>query len=56
MLNLEILDKMFQFELHPLTGEIRTKFLVYDKGGVIKHVKAFIVVFSRKPKNASVRV
>ena len=33
-------DKMFQFELHPHTGEIRTEILVYEKGGVIKHVKA----------------
>ena len=30
---------MFQFELHPQTGEIRTKSLVYEKGGVIKHVE-----------------
>ena len=35
-----IWDKMFQFELHPQTGEIRTEILVYEKGGVIKHVKA----------------
>ena len=31
---------MFQFELHPHTGEIRTEILVYDKGGLIKHVEA----------------
>ena len=31
---------MFQFELHPHTGEIRTEILVYEKGGVIKHVEA----------------
>ena len=31
---------MYQFELHPHTGEIRTEILVYDKGGVIKHVEA----------------
>ena len=31
---------MFQFELHPNTGEINTKILVYEKGGVIKHVEA----------------
>ena len=31
---------MFQFELHPHTDEIRTEILVYEKGGVIKHVKA----------------
>ena len=26
---------MFQVELHPHTGEIRTEILVYEKGGVI---------------------
>ena len=31
---------MFQFELHPYIGEIRTDILVYEKGGVIKHIKA----------------
>ena len=31
---------MFQFELHPHTGEIRMDIMVYEKGGVIKHVKA----------------
>ena len=31
---------MFQFELHPPLGEIRTDILVYEKGGVIKHIKA----------------
>ena len=31
---------MFQFELHSHTGEIRTGILVYEKGGVIKHVEA----------------
>ena len=31
---------MFQFELHPHTGEIRLEILVYEKGGVIKYVKA----------------
>ena len=35
-----IQDKMFKFELHPHTGEIHTKILVYDKGGVIKHLEA----------------
>ena len=30
---------MFQFELHPHTGEIRTEILVNEKDGVIKHVK-----------------
>ena len=34
------LKKMFQFELHPHTGEIRTEILVCEKGGVMKHVKA----------------
>ena len=31
---------MFQFELYPPIGEIRTDILVYEKGGVIKHIKA----------------
>ena len=31
---------MFQFELHPHAGEIRTEVLVYEKGRVIKHVEA----------------
>jgi hypothetical protein len=31
---------MFQFELHPHTAEIRREILVYEKGGVIKHVEA----------------
>ena len=31
---------MFQFELHPHTGEIRTNIWVHGKGDVIKHVKA----------------
>ena len=31
---------MFQFELHPHTGEICTEILVYEKGGVIIQVKA----------------
>ena len=31
---------MLKFELHPHTGEIWTKILLYKKGGVIKHVKA----------------
>ena len=31
---------MFQFEFHPHTGEIRTEILLYEKGGVIKHVEA----------------
>ena len=36
---LTIKKKKFQFEFHPLTGEIRTDILVYQKGGVIKHIK-----------------
>ena len=31
---------MFQFELHPHVGEFRTDMLVYNKGGLIKHIKA----------------
>ena len=31
---------MFQFELHPHIGKIRTDILVHTKGGVIKHIKA----------------
>ena len=31
---------MFQFELHPHIGEIRMEILVYEKDGVIKHIKA----------------
>ena len=31
---------MYQDELHPHTGEIRTKILGYEKVGVIKHVEA----------------
>ena len=31
---------MFQFELHPHTGEINTEIFVYEKGLVIKHVEA----------------
>ena len=31
---------MFQFKLHPHIGEIRTETLVYEKGEVIKHIKA----------------
>ena len=36
---LTIKNKVFQFELHPHIGEIRTDILVYEKGGVIKHIK-----------------
>ena len=35
---------MFQFELHPHIGKIRTEILVYEKGGVIKHIKARVKV------------
>ena len=37
---LMIKNLMFQFELHPHIGEIRTDILVYEKVGVIKHIKA----------------
>ena len=32
------------FLSNPHIGEIRTKFLVYEKGGVIKHIKARAIV------------
>ena len=35
---------MFQLELHLPIGEIRTDILVYEKGGVIKHLKARVRV------------
>ena len=35
-----IYKTMFQFELHPHIGEILMEILVYEKGGVIKHVEA----------------
>ena len=35
---------MFNFELHPHIHEIRTKIVVYGKGGVIKHIKARAIV------------
>ena len=31
---------MFQFQLHPHTGEIRKEILVDEKGGVIKNLEA----------------
>ena len=31
---------MFQFELHPHIGEIRTEILVYKKAGAIKRIEA----------------
>ena len=44
-----ILNKIFQFELHPHIGEIRTKIWVYEKGGVIKHIKASAKVKAELP-------
>ena len=35
---------MFQIELHPHVGEIRNNFLVNEKGGIIKHIKAKAIV------------
>ena len=35
-----ILNKMFQFELHPHISDISTEIFVYEKGGVVKHIKA----------------
>ena len=35
---------MFQFELHTHIGDIRTYILVYEKGGVIKHIKAPAII------------
>ena len=40
---------MFQFELHPNIGEIRTEILVYEKSWVIKHIKATARVKSELP-------
>ena len=31
---------MIQFEFHPYIGDIPANTLVYEKGGVIKHIKA----------------
>ena len=31
---------MYQIELHPHIGKICMDLLVYEKGGVIKHIKA----------------
>ena len=31
---------MFQFELQPHIGGIHPKILWYEKGGIIKHIKA----------------
>ena len=35
---------MFYFELHPHIHEIRTKILMYGKGGVVKYIKAPVIV------------
>ena len=35
-----ILGIMIQFELHLHLDEIRTEILVYEKGGLLKHIKA----------------
>ena len=35
---------MFQFELYPHIGEIPTEILGYEKGGVIRHIKAPAIV------------
>ena len=39
-----ILNKMFDFQLHPHIPEIRTEIFVYEKGGVIKPIKAPAIV------------
>ena len=31
---------MFKFKFHPPIDEICTEMLLYEKGGVIKHIKA----------------
>ena len=41
---LMIQNKMCQFQWHPHIGEIRTEILVYEKGGVIKHIKVRAIV------------
>ena len=42
---------MFQFELHPHIDEIRTDILVYEKGGVIKHIKIRARFKAELPQN-----
>ena len=37
---LMILNQILLFEMHQHIGEICTKILVYDKGWVVKHIKA----------------
>ena len=44
-----ILNKIFQFELHPHIGEICTTILVYEKCGVIQHIKAPARVVAELP-------
>ena len=44
-----ILSTMFQFELHPHIGEIRTEMLFYEKGEIIKHIKALAQVKTELP-------
>ena len=41
---LMIQNKMCELQWHPYIGEIHTKNLVYEKGGVIKHIKAPAIV------------
>ena len=40
---------MYQFELHPHIGDIRTDILVYEKGRVIKYIKAPARVIGELP-------
>ena len=40
---------MFQFELQPHICEIHTEFFVYEKCGVIKHIKAPARVNVKRP-------
>ena len=39
-----IQNKMCELQWHPYIGEIHTKNLVYEKGEVIKHIKAPAIV------------
>ena len=41
---LMILNKIFHFYYHPSIIKIRTDILVYEKGGVIRHIKAPAIV------------
>ena len=40
----KIIFALHSFELHPHIDEIRTDILVYENGGVIKHIKAPAIV------------